>query len=73
MRFDLPSGHDLGPKIEQVRSRAKEALDNLCLTHRRCIGEAADHTVEVRERIRRKNEADLLSRSRKRRAGGAAA
>jgi hypothetical protein len=73
MRFDLPSGHDLGPKIEQVMSGAKEALDNLCLTHRRCIGEGADHTAEVRERIRRKNEADLLSRSRKRRAGSAAA
>jgi hypothetical protein len=67
MRFDLPDGHDLGPKVEQILSGTAEALENLCLTHRRCISEGFDHTVEVKERIRRRAEADLLSNSRKRR------
>jgi hypothetical protein len=67
MRFDLPSGHDLGPKVEQILSGTAEAIDNLCLTHRRCISEGADHTVEVKERIRRRAEADLLSGSRRKR------
>ena len=64
MRFDLPGGHDLGPKVEPIMSGTTraEALDNLCLTHRRCIAEGADHTVEVTERIRRRNEAALLPR-----------
>lgn len=69
LRFDLTDGHDLGPKIEAIApSPAGEepALENLCLTHRRCNAERADFTAEVKERIRRKNEADLLSRSRKR-------
>ena len=74
MRFDLPGGHDLGPKVEPIMSGTTraEALDNLCLTHRRCIAEGADHTVEVTERIRRRNEAALLPRSRKRRVASAA-
>ena len=67
MRFDLPDGHDLGPKVEQILSGTADALENLCLTHRRCISEGFDHTVEVKERIRRRAEADLLSNSRKRR------
>ena len=67
MRFDLPSGHDLGPKVEQILSGSAEALDNLCLTHRRCISEGADHTVEVKERIRRRAEADLLSGAHRKR------
>jgi hypothetical protein len=48
-------------------SGTADALENLCLTHRRCISEGFDHTVEVKERIRRRAEADLLSNSRKRR------
>ena len=39
MRFDLPPGHDLGPKFEPIlhnASRGGSALDNLCLTHTRC-------------------------------------
>lgn len=45
------------------------ALENLCLTHRRCNTEAADFTAEVKERIRRKSEAELFANSRiKRRA-----
>jgi hypothetical protein len=67
MRFDLPRGHDLGPKVEPISSGTADSIDNLCLTHRRCISEGADHTVEVKERIRRRAEADLLSGSRRKR------
>ena len=66
MRFDLPDGHDLGPKVEAVANGAAAAFDDLCLTHRRCNTEPADLTAEVKERIRRKNEAELFSRARKR-------
>lgn len=71
MRFDLPRGHDLGPKVEHILSGTAEALENLCLTHRRCISEGFDHTVEVKERIRRRAEADLLSTSRRKRRSAA--
>ena len=67
MRFDLPDGHDQGATIEQILPKAaggSRALDNLCLTHRRCNAVEADHTTVVVERIRRRNEAALLSRSR---------
>jgi len=67
MRFDLPDGHDLGPKVEQFSPAIENeapALENLCLTHRRCNTEPADFTSEVKERIRRKNEADLFANSR---------
>lgn len=69
MRFDLPQGHDMAPKVEEVVCSADgEAgtLENLCLTHRRCNTDSADFTAEVKERIRRRNEAELFSRSRKR-------
>ena len=69
MRFDLPAGHDQGAKIEHIlpgTAATKTGLDNLCLTHSRCNATGADHTGEVSERIRRKNEAALLSRPRKR-------
>jgi hypothetical protein len=65
LRFDLPDGHDMGAKIEQVLPGA-ETIENLCLTHRRCNVEAADVTREVQERVRRKSEAELFSKSRKR-------
>ena len=71
MRFDLPAGHDSGPKVETIVSGPtgeEPALDNLCLCHRRCNAENADYTREVQERVRRKNEAELFSRSRKRAA-----
>ena len=67
MRFDLPDGHDQGATIEQILPKAAGgslALDNLCLTHRRCNAAEVDHTTVIMERIRRKNEAALLSRSR---------
>ena len=69
LRFDLPPGHDQGATIEEILAGTgggSEALDHLCLTHRRCNSAGADHTVEVTERMRRKNEAELLSRSRSR-------
>lgn len=75
LRFDLPAGHDQGPRVEAVADVAEGevlALDNLCLTHRRCNTAGADHTVEVKERIRRKAEAELLSRSRPRKRSKAA-
>lgn len=72
MRFDLPDGHDLGPKVEKVLAACAgetPGIENLCLTHRRCNTEPADFTAEVKERIRRKNEAELFANSRvKRRA-----
>jgi 5-methylcytosine-specific restriction endonuclease McrA len=71
MRFDLPRGHDLGAKVEQVvpaNAGGSEAVDNLVLCHGRCNSESADNTPEVMERIRRKNEAALLSRSRQKRS-----
>jgi 5-methylcytosine-specific restriction endonuclease McrA len=74
LRFDLPDGHDQGPKVECIAAAAEgepEALDNLCLTHRRCNSEKADYTAEVQERVRRKAEAELLSRSRKRKSKAA--
>lgn len=71
MRFDLPNGHDQGAKIEEIRpGTGGDQLDNLCLTHQRCNAAGADHTDEVTERIRRRNEAALLSRPRKRAARG---
>lgn len=60
LRFDLPGGHDLGPKIE----RMGEGSD--CLTHGRCNPSMVDHTGEVLDRVRRKAEAELLSAPRRR-------
>ena len=69
MRFDLPEGHDSGPKIEPIAASepgSEPSLDNLVLCHRRCTAEAADATREVTERVRRKNEAELFATSRRR-------
>jgi hypothetical protein len=73
MRFDLPKGHDWGPKFEQIASADDDTngLDGLCLCHRRCNAEAADNTREVQERVRRKNEAALFSKTRTRRGKAA--
>jgi len=60
MRFDLPTGHDMAPKIEDVPSGEQ------CLTHVRCNPQGADNTAEVTTRVRRKNEAELFAKSRKR-------
>jgi hypothetical protein len=67
MRFDLPSGHDLGPKVEPIAPIPADdapALENLCLTHRRCNAEGLDVTREVVERVRRKNEAELFAKAK---------
>jgi hypothetical protein len=69
IRFDLPDGHDLGPKIEHVLHAVNggtDDLQNLCLTHFRCNAAGADNTVEAKERTRRKNEAELFARSKRR-------
>ena len=60
LRFDLAEGHDLGPRIEPG------AGETLCLTHRRCHSAGADHTAEVTERRKRKNEAALFAKPKKR-------
>ena len=68
MRFDLPTGHDLAPKIHDIApSRIADtapSLEALCLCHTRCNAAGADHTPEVKERVRRKNEAELFARRR---------
>lgn len=69
MRFDLPAGHDQGAWVQPVLYGVVAdgtSLDNLCLTHRRCNAASADNTVEVTERIRRRQEAELFSKVRKR-------
>ena len=70
IRFDLTPGHDLGPKVEAILSvptGAAVALDNLCLCHGRCNAKSGDDTNEVAERARRKSEAELFVKSRKKR------
>jgi hypothetical protein len=59
MRFDLTRGHDLGPRIERLH-------ESDLLTHGRCNPSMIDHTGEVLERIRRRNEAELLAKPRRR-------
>ena len=68
MRFDLPAGHDSGVTVEPIVPGAKtDTLDNLRLCHPRCNPSGVDHTDEVTERVRRKNEAALFNSARKRR------
>ena len=57
LRFDLPAGHDQGAIVE--------AGDHLC--HRRCSPVGEDHTDAVAERMRRKAEAALFAKSRRKR------
>lgn len=59
LRFDLPTGHDLAARIEQIPSGEQ------CLTHVRCNAQGTDNTAEVAARVRRKNEAELFAKSRK--------
>ena len=72
IRFDLPRGHDSGPMIEQTASQnsGEAAFEDLCLCHGRCNAVGADNTDEIAERIRRKGEAALLTRSRQARKRG---
>ena len=73
IRFDLPSGHDRGARIEPVGAgpSSHKSIDGLCLTHGRCNSEPADHTAEVRERLRPKREAELFSKARRKRKAAA--
>jgi hypothetical protein len=66
IRFELPAGHDLGARIEEVVP-GTDSLDNLCLTHGRCNAKGADDTAEVRERLRPRREAELFADARKKR------
>ena len=69
LRFDLPAGHDQGACVQPIQYGVEmngAAFDNLCLTHRRCNAAAADNTAEITDRIRRKQEAELFSKRRKR-------
>ena len=66
LRFDLPGGHDQAPKVEPRPAGSDgQPLDHLCLCHTRCNTGMIDHTSEVAERMQRKAEAELLSRSRR--------
>jgi hypothetical protein len=74
MRFDLPKGHEMGAKVEQILANPAgdpRALDNLCLCHARCNVGMIDHTNEVVERIRRKSEAALFAKPRRKRSKAA--
>lgn len=65
LRFDFPRGHDQAPKVHAVAPSSEgepPALDSLCLVHVRCNAAGADNTAEVRERVQRKNEAELFAR-----------
>ena len=69
MRFDLPRGHDQAARLEAVVSTeagAEPDLGNLRLTHVRCNASGVDHTGEVTERMRRKSEAELFAKAKKR-------
>lgn len=63
LRFDLPAGHDLAAIVEVGASS-----EPVHLCHRRCNQPGTDHTEEVTERVKRKHEAALFSKARKRRA-----
>lgn len=71
MRFDLPRGHDLGPKVESFEAGPEPSLESQCLTHGRCNPEGADNTQEVQDRVRRKSEAELFAKARRKKASAA--
>lgn len=73
IRFDLTRGHDKGPAIESIvgpTSDEPQAIENLCLCHGRCNADSGDNTLEVTERVRRKSEAELFTKSRPVRKAG---
>lgn len=65
MRFDLPAGHDLAPRLEPVGPDARGALEQLCLCHTRCNAAAGDQTVEVQERLRAREAASAAVAKRR--------
>jgi hypothetical protein len=69
IRFDLPAGNEKGPKIEAVWAPGSDTaapIESQCLCHGRCNADSGDNTLEVTERVRRRSEAALFARSRKR-------
>jgi hypothetical protein len=69
IRFDLPDGHDQAPKFHELAPPPADGLPEIesqCLVHVRCNAAGADNTAEVTERVRRKSEAALFSKARKR-------
>lgn len=71
LRFDLPDGHDHSARLEPVAAGGGAALDNFRLTHVRCFAPGLDHTAEVADRVRRRNEAELFAKSRKKKSKAA--
>lgn len=70
LRFDLPRGHDQAPTVEHRNAGAildPEAIEDLVLCHTRCHSGMIDHTSEVLERMKRKNEAELFAKAKKKR------
>jgi len=67
LRFDLPAGHDQGAVVEGSAPGGSDPLAGAHLCHRRCNPSGNDHTDEVAERMRRKAEAALFAKSRKKR------
>ena len=70
IQFDLPAGHELAAKVEHVlpaTAGGGDALENLCLTHGRCNAGKGDETLAVRERLRLKNEAALVAKTKRKR------
>lgn len=70
LRFEVPDGHDQAPRFYELAPSFVDGLlppiENQCLVHVRCNASGADNTVEVTQRVRRKNEAALFSNNRKR-------
>jgi hypothetical protein len=72
IRFDMPLGHEKGPKIESTAAAPNgdpDRLEDLFLCHGRCNADGIDHTSEVQERVRRKNEAALFATARASKTG----
>lgn len=69
LRFDLPDGHDQSPRFHDLAPQSADAaptIDVQCLVHVRCNAAGANNTAEVTERVRRKSEAALFAKNRKR-------
>jgi hypothetical protein len=54
-------------RCRREASGGNGAIEGLCLTHGRCNPSMIDHTGEVLARVRRKAEAELLAKPRRRR------
>lgn len=71
LRFDLPAGHDQGPRVEPIAPAGgadSGALAGLCLCHGRCNAETGDSTAAVRERLQARTEQTARKRKVRRAA-----